>query len=95
MSPPTNRTSFRVLKEQLAKLYKLRDESIVRKIADWEYEKGCIGDVLENIDEARVQFEVCQVIIVRRHWVSIALCNSFALGSGRSKLCMRWRRASE
>lgn len=51
---------FRVLGEQLTKLNKLRDESIFRKVADFEYEKGCIAEVLEKIDEARIQFEVCE-----------------------------------
>ena len=47
-----------MLGEQLAKLGKLRDESIIRKVADFEHEKACIAEVLENIDEARIQFEV-------------------------------------
>jgi len=64
MSSLTFGTLARVLQEELAKLYKLKDESMVRKVADWEYEKGRIADVLENIEEARVQFEVCELIVL-------------------------------
>ena len=53
------RPRIRSVTEELNKLEKLREESLVRKIADFEYEKGCIAEIIENIDEARVQFEVC------------------------------------
>ena len=69
------------------KLEKLRDESLVRKIADFEYEKGCIADILENVDEARVQFEVCAFPAVLRDPHSS--CCSWPSVSDRSRFCMR------
>ena len=57
----------RVLKGQLAKLEQLRGESIVKRVADFEYEKATIADILEHIDEARIQFEVHILTIILRH----------------------------
>ena len=44
----------RELMEQLAKLEQLREESVVRKIADYEDEKTRIAQIFENVNEARI-----------------------------------------
>jgi hypothetical protein len=47
------------LEEELKKLYDLKQESILIKIADYEDEKKRIAEIFERINEARIQFEVC------------------------------------
>ncbi|KIJ97484.1 hypothetical protein K443DRAFT_105589 [Laccaria amethystina LaAM-08-1] len=45
------------LGEELDKLIRLSKESLVRKVADHEEEKGRIMEIFERINDARVQFE--------------------------------------
>ncbi|PPQ93508.1 hypothetical protein CVT25_005206, partial [Psilocybe cyanescens] len=46
------------LKKELDKLVQLSEEWLVRKVADHENEKTRITEILEHINEARVQFEL-------------------------------------
>ena len=50
---------FSTLEKELDKLIRLSEESLVRKVADYEAEKGRIMEIFERVNEARVQFEVC------------------------------------
>ena len=40
-------------------MIRLSEEWLVRKVADYEEEKGRIAEIFERINDARVQFEVC------------------------------------
>ena len=63
-----NRILFRALAKQLTKLEQLKEESIFRKTADYEYEQGCIAEILEDVNEARIQFQVFARPIVSRSY---------------------------
>jgi len=47
--------SHRVVRAQWETIEKLRE---VTSTIDYQHEKACITEVLENVDEARIQFEV-------------------------------------
>ncbi|KAJ3514875.1 hypothetical protein NMY22_g14600 [Coprinellus aureogranulatus] len=48
----------RSLKEELQKLSQLQSGSLIRKIADHEYERDQIAEIFEKINEARMLFEL-------------------------------------
>ena len=80
------------LNEELEKLGKLKDESKIRKALDFEYEQKCITVILENINEARIQFQVRNLVGFLWHRLSV-LRRSFPLVLEPSKLCIMSRRA--
>jgi len=51
------------LQVQFVELDKLKHGSMGKKIADFEHEKGCIAKIVERVEDARVQFEVCVVYL--------------------------------
>lgn len=57
---------FRCLQEEFAKLSILKRESRVRQVVDFEHEKGTIAQIIENIEQARIQFVVSMSFGVRR-----------------------------
>ena len=57
-----NQTAVRAAKAQWGVLEKLGEAA---GIAEYRDEKVCITEVLENVDEARVQFEVRAPLTVR------------------------------
>ena len=61
MKPVVELLRYRVVKTQWSKLKNLGQ---VQSVTGYEYEKACVADVLENVDEARIQFEVCLYFIV-------------------------------
>ena len=85
----TNIVRPSVLKKQWATLEKLRG---VSSISDYEYEKRCILEVLESVEEARVQFEVGASTHVRFSSSEIRH-KSWLSASERSSPCMRLRQA--
>jgi hypothetical protein len=54
----TSTSLFRAVGEQLKALSKPRDEAEGRMAAGYAYEKACIVEALEGVEEARIQFEV-------------------------------------
>ncbi|RXW11995.1 hypothetical protein EST38_g13860 [Candolleomyces aberdarensis] len=48
----------KTLEDELAKLSQLHKESMIRKVADHEDEKNRIAEILERVNDARVQFEL-------------------------------------
>ena len=57
---------LRHLQEQFAKLSSLKRESKIRQVVDFEHEKGRIAEIIENIEQARIQFVVSVGSGVRR-----------------------------
>ena len=51
-------SSFRYLQKQFAKLSSLKHESKIRQVVDFEHEKGRIAEIIENVEQARIQFVV-------------------------------------
>ena len=49
---------FRYLQEQFAKLAEIKRESKVKRVVDFEHEKGRIAGVIENVEQARIRFVV-------------------------------------
>ena len=42
---------------------RLSNEWLIRKVADHEDEKERIAEIFERVNEARVQFEVCIILV--------------------------------
>ena len=59
---------FRYLQEQFAKLSQIKHESKVRRVVDFEHEKGRIAEIIENVEQARIRF------VVRVPFVRSSIC---------------------
>ncbi|KAG6829538.1 hypothetical protein H0H93_014441, partial [Arthromyces matolae] len=57
-SPSQDSNSIARFQGELSKLDELRKESIIRKYADFENDRSRIAEIFENINEARVQFQI-------------------------------------
>jgi len=55
----TNRRPCRTLAEALTNLTKIKEQSLGRKIAIHEEDKGQIAEIFERINQAREQLVVC------------------------------------
>jgi hypothetical protein len=53
------KSRVRALQAQLVELGKLRSRCMVGKVANFDQDKFSLAEIMENIDEAREQFQVC------------------------------------
>jgi len=83
----------RVVKVQLKVLEKVREGSVAGIISDYEQQKALIVEILESVDEARVQFEVCASALASQYHHKTPFA-SWPSVSGHSKPCMRLKRLS-
>ena len=60
----TNRRLCRTLVKEWTNLIELKKQSLIRKIAVHEEDKGKIADIFERINRAREQLVVCICVIV-------------------------------
>ena len=60
----TSKRLYRTLVNEWTNLIELKKQSLVRKIAGHEEDKGKIADIFERINRAREQLVVCICLIV-------------------------------
>ena len=89
------RSLYRAVQKQLTKLYQLRDESIVRKVVDFEDEKSRIARIIENVDEARILFQVRRTSVIRLSSPDLSPPRSCSSASGHLRRYIRSEKISE